>query len=364
MLVAAPINNYDMEEKTSKEIREEFYSSLVKDKKELHLMELGSGGGIYERNEDDRLMELGTGGGIYEIIEGDVFHVTIGENLREECCAIVRNPQDESGGYLAKVLQNEMYDDITKLHKKYGEFSFSGAIVYAPPSYYDADGTVTIDVAKYHKSRLGHYGAIIISTIVFKKSTSHIDKEDCLAALKNYFNIYADKGFRCYVEEDMAVTPEYDNVVDIPDNVTIDDITNILLPKLVSTHKSVLNGELDIDSYVKGYSFTVDSKLHVYETLFSKDWSDKGKEYYDKMYPIISMLKEENGFWKSEEGVIEFQRLITNMWNDNDIPKGVRENYKKYFMDIINNRTPYKNNLPFLESIKVLNTILSLTPSQ
>lgn len=238
--------------------RKDFYTSLVKDKKELHLM------------------SLGTRGGVYEMIDGDYFHVTVDNNGR----IIVQDSNKEGNTALSNVLQTEMFIDILRLKKKYGSFTIFGTLVYAPPSSYDADGTVTVKVSKYHKSRMGHLGTVIIHEIYFEKETSPMDTEDCLAALKNYFNVHAYNGFRCYTIEDMAVTVDYDNVVDVPSDISYVDIIDKLIPKLVSTHKSILNGKMDIDCCVKGYMFVIDPKSKMTEAFISDDYT---KSLYKQM---------------------------------------------------------------------------------
>lgn len=304
-----------MEEMTYKNKIINFYTSLIKDKKELHLM------------------SLGVRGGVYEMVDGDYFHAEIDRQGR----VIVQEIHKDGNGALSSFLQTEMYTDILKIKRKYGAFSIFGTLVYAPPTYYDGDDTVTLKVSKYHKSRMGHLGTIIINKIEFEKETSPMDEEDCLAALKNYFNVHSYKGFRCYLKEDMAVTLEYDNVVEIPQDTSILDISYKLLPQLVSTHKSILNGKIDIDCCVKGYSFIIDSKSGTEQSFFNGEWVKRSNQYHEKLdqiiSPLIPILKSDS-FWKNEL----FTSMLSEL-NNIDVPKGVRETYAQHIIDEITMRS-------------------------
>lgn len=318
-----------MAEITNNDERTNFYTSLVKDKKELHLM------------------SLGTRGGVYELIDGDYFKI----NVNDLGCISINDIKLNRNIVLLNFLQEEMFNEILKLKKKYGGFNFSGQFIYAPPSYYDEDGTVTIHATKYHKSRMGYLGTVFIYDINFTKEITPIDAEDCLNCLKTYFNIYAYKGFKCYIKEDLAVTIDYDNVIDIPSDTTIEDVTTKLIPQLIKTRKSILNGKLDIDCHVKGYTFTIDLQHSHEQSYFNNDWEELRKNYSFQSDVIFNELR--NNSISNED---EWLSLIKNFWENPSIPKGVKENFK-------DNLIAELTKVDLSEFMKTVTKVLLIAPS-
>jgi hypothetical protein len=147
--------------------------------------------------------------------------------------------------------------------------------------------------------------------------------DDVLKELQVYFTITADKGFKCYLIDEMIPTEDIDTVVDIPSNCELSDIPN-LLDKLAESSKSLINGKIDVKGCeVEGYVFYV---AGIPYAIINKRWKalkEKYLEKYNELAELYSIYK------KSEQpiGCDEINRWVEkceDFLTDKEIPKGVR----------------------------------------
>ena len=298
------ISTTKMNKVSKKRLRTIFKPRFIDNKTELHLISLGIGGGVTEK------------------IDGQAFAVKMCEDnkiLIKTSRGEYQNSSNEpSHNALITHLQSEMFMDMLKMKRKYGDFEFEGELIYAPQEYYDDDNTVTIVATKYHKVRMGNLGAIVIRK--FSANISDELIEDAMKDLQMFFTIYSKKGFKCYLNEEMIPTEETETVVDIPKNCELEDIPNIL-DKLAENTKSLINGKIDVKGCeVEGYVFYAD---HVPYAVINKRWKALKEKYLEK-YNIIADLYD--SFMKSE-GVVNFEYWMNkceDFLKDNEIPRGVR----------------------------------------
>ena len=301
------ISTLKMNKVSRKILRTRFKPRFIDNRKELHLLTLGIGGGVTEK------------------IDGQCFAVKVGDDnriliktARGEYNNISREPGHQA---LIEHLQTHMLMELLKMKRKYGAFEFEGELIYAPQEYYDSDNTVTIVATKYHKVRMGNKGAVVI-----RKFNGNIEEEDVefvLKELQMYFTITADKGFKCYLIDEMIPTEDVDTVVVIPKNCELSDIPN-LLDTLAESSKSLINGKLDVKGCeVEGYVFYVNGIPYA---IINKRWKALKEKYLEK----YTELAELYGIYKKIERPIDYDDI--NIWvkkcedflTDKEIPKGVR----------------------------------------
>ena len=296
-----------MNKVSRKLLRTRFKPRFIDDRKELHLLSLGIGGGITEK------------------IDGQAFAVKVGDDnriliktARGEYDNISREPGHQA---LVEHLQTHMFIELLKMKRKYGAFEFEGELIYAPQEYYDDDNTVTIVATKYHKVRMGKNGAVVIRK--FKGNVEEEDEDNVMKELQMYFTITADKGFKCYLIDEMIPTEDIDTVIDIPKNCELSDIPN-LLDKLAESSRSLINGKIDVKGCeVEGYVFYVNCIPYA---IINKRWKALKRKYLKK----YNELAELYGIYKKSEQPIGYDEI--NRWvkkcedflTDKEIPKGVR----------------------------------------
>ena len=302
------ISTIKMNKVSRKRLRTQFKPRFIDDRKELHLLTLGIGGG-----------------GVTEKIDGQCFAVKVGDDnriliktARGEYNNISREPGHQA---LVEHLQTHMFMELLKMKRKYGAFEFEGELIYAPQEYYDSDNTVTIVATKYHKVRMGKNGAVVIRK--FKGSVKDEIIDDVLKELQVFFTITAHKGFKCYLMDEMIPTVDIDTVVDIPSNCELTDIPN-LLDKLAESSRSLINGKIDVQGCeVEGYVFYVGGVPYA---IINKRWKALKEKYLEK----YTELAELYGIYKKSEQPIGYDEI--NRWvkkcedflTDKEIPKGVR----------------------------------------
>ena len=322
-------------------LRTRFKPRFIDDRKELHLLSLGIGGGITEK------------------IDGQYFAVKIGDDnriliktARGEYDNISREPSHQA---LVGHLQTHMFMELLKMKRKYGAFEFEGELIYAPQEYYDDDNTVTIVATKYHKVRMGNKGAVVIRK--FNGNVEEKDVEFVLNELQMYFTITADKGFKCYLMDEMIPTEDIDTVVDIPSNCELSDIPN-LLDKLAESSKSLINGKIDVKGCeVEGYVFYVNGIPYA---IINKNWKALKEKYLEK----YNELAELYGIYKKSEQPIGYDEI--NKWmkkcedflKDKEIPKGVRYTKGERITNMLNNLC-YANETDVGDYLRFFNRILS-----
>ena len=296
-----------MNKVSRKLLRTRFKPRFIDNRKELHLLSLGIGGGVTEK------------------IDGQCFAVKVGDDnkiliktSRGEYDKISREPGHQA---LVKHLQTDMFMELLKMKRKYGAFEFEGELIYAPQEYYDDDNTVTIVATKYHKVRMGNKGAVIIRK--FNGNVEDEDVEFVLKELQMNFTITADTGFKCYLMDEMIPTEDIDNVVAIPSNCELTDIPN-LLDTLAESSRSLINGKIDVKGCeVEGYVFYVNGIPYA---IINKRWKALKEKYLEK----YTELAELYGIYKKSEQPIGYDEI--NGWvkkcedflTDKEIPKGVR----------------------------------------
>ena len=296
-----------MNKVSRKLLRTQFKPRFIDNRKELHLLSLGIGGGVTEK------------------IDGQAFAVKVGDDnriliktARGEYDNISREPSHQA---LVEHLQTDMFMELLKMKRKYGAFEFEGELIYAPLEYYDDDNTVTIVATKYHKVRMGNKGAVVIRK--FKGNVEEEDVDNVMKELQMYFTITAKKGFKCYLIDETIPTEDVDTVVDIPSNCELSDIPNIL-NKLAESSKSLINGKIDIKGCeVEGYVFYVKGIPYA---IINKRWKALKEKYLEK----YNELAELYGIYKKSEQPISCDEI--NRWvkkcedflTDKEIPKGVR----------------------------------------
>ena len=302
------ISTIKMDKVSRKRLRTQFKPRFIDDRKELHLLTLGIGGG-----------------GVTEKIDGQCFAVKVGDDnriliktARGEYNNISREPGHQA---LVEHLQTHMFMELLKMKRKYGAFEFEGELIYAPQEYYDADNTVTIVATKYHKVRMGKNGAVVIRK--FKGSVKDEMIDDVLKELQMYFTITAHKGFKCYLIDEMIPTEEIDTVVDIPSNCELSDIPN-LLDKLAESSRSLINGKIDVQGCeVEGYVFYVGGVPYA---IINKRWKALKEKYLEKynelaeLYGIYKKCGQPIGYDEINRWVKKCEDFLT----DKEIPKGVR----------------------------------------
>jgi hypothetical protein len=301
------ISTIKMNKVSRKRLRTQFKPRFIDDRKELHLLSLGIGGGVTEK------------------IDGQCFAVKVGDDnriliktARGEYNNISREPGHQA---LVEHLQTDMFMELLKMKRKYGAFEFEGELIYAPQEYYDDDNTVTIVATKYHKVRMGNKGAVIIRK--FKGSVEEEDVEFVLKELQMNFTLTADTGFKCYLIDEMIPTEDIDTVVSIPSNCELSDIPN-LLDTLAESSRSLINGKIDVKGCeVEGYVFYV---AGIPYAIINKRWKALKRKYLEK----YNELAELYGIYKKSEQPIGYDEI--NRWvkkcedflTDKEIPKGVR----------------------------------------
>jgi hypothetical protein len=301
------ISTIKMNKVSHKRLRTQFKPRFIDDRKELHLLSLGIGGGVTEK------------------IDGQCFAVKVGDDnriliktARGEYNNISREPGHQA---LVEHLQTDMFMELLKMKRKYGAFEFEGELIYAPQEYYDDDNTVTIVATKYHKVRMGNKGVVVIRK--FKGNVEEEDVEFVLKELQMNFTITADTGFKCYLMDEMIPTEDIDTVVAIPSNCELTDIPN-LLDTLAESSRSLINGKIDVKGCeVEGYVFYVNGIPYA---IINKRWKALKRKYLEK----YNELAELYGIYKKSEQPIGYDEI--NIWmkkcedflTDKEIPKGVR----------------------------------------
>lgn len=302
------ISTIKMNKVSRKRLRTQFKPRFIDNRKELHLITLGIGGG-----------------GITEKIDGQCFAVKVGDDnriliktARGEYNNISREPGHQA---LVEHLQTHMFMELLRMKRKYGAFEFEGELIYAPQEYYDSDNTVTIVATKYHKVRMGNKGAVVLRK--FKGDLEDEIVDAVLKELQMYFTITADKGFKCYLMDEMIPTEDIDTVVDIPSNCELSDIPN-LLDKLAESSRSLINGKIEVKGCeVEGYVFYVGGFPYA---IINKRWKSLKEKYLEKyielaeLYGIYKKLERPIGYDEINRWVKKCEDFLT----DEEIPKGVR----------------------------------------
>ena len=334
------ISTIKMDKVSRKRLRTQFKPRFIDNRKELHLLTLGIGGG-----------------GITEKIDGQCFAVKVGDDnriliktARGEYNNISREPGHQA---LVEHLQTHMFMELLKMKRKYGAFEFEGELIYAPQEYYDDDNTVTIVATKYHKVRMGNKGAVVIRK--FKSNVEEEDVEFVLKELQMNFTITANEGFKCYLMDEMIPTEDIDNVVSIPSNCSLEDIPN-LLDTLAESSKSLINGKIDVKGCeVEGYVFYV---AGIPYAIINKRWKALKEKYLEK----YTELAELYGIYKKFEYPIGYDEI--NRWvkkcedflTDKEIPKGVRFTKKERIMSML---PKLSQNIPVGDYLRFTNRLLS-----
>lgn len=332
-----------MNKVSRKLLRTQFKPRFIDDRKELHLLSLGIGGG-----------------GVTEKIDGQCFAVKVGNDnkiliktARGEYDNISREPSHQA---LVEHLQTHMFMELLKMKRKYGAFEFGGELIYAPQEYYDADNTVTIVATKYHKVRMGNKGTVVIRK--FKGNVEEEDVDNVLKELQMYFTITANKGFKCYLIDETIPTEDVDTVVDIPSNCELSDIPN-LLDKLAESSRSLINGKIDVKGCeVEGYVFYVNGIPYA---IINKRWKALKEKYLEK----YNELAELYGIYKKSEQPIGFDEI--NSWvkkcedflTDKEIPKGVRFTKGERITNMLNTLC-FNNEIDAGDYLRFFNRILSI----
>lgn len=334
------ISTIKMNNVSRKLLRTRFKPRFIDNRKELHLLTLGVGGG-----------------GVTEKIDGQAFAVKVGDDnriliktARGEYDKISREPSHQA---LVKHLQTDMFMELLKMKRKYGSFEFEGELIYAPQEYYDDDNTVTIVATKYHKVRMGNKGAVVIRK--FKGNVEEEDVDNVMKELQMYFTITADTGFKCYLMDEMIPTEDIDTVVVIPSDCELSDIPN-LLDKLAESSRSLINGKIDVKGCeVEGYVFYVSGIPYA---VINKRWKALKEKYLEKYTEIAELY----GIYKKCEHPIGYDEI--NRWvkkcedflTDKEIPKGVRFTKKERIMGML---PKLSQNIPVGDYLRFTNRLLS-----
>ena len=319
-------------------LRTRFKQRFIDNRKELHLLSLGIGGGVTEK------------------IDGQYFAVKVGNDnriliktARGEYDNISREPSHQA---LVEHLQTHMFMKLLKMKRKYGAFEFEGDLIYAPQEYYDADNTVTLVATKYHRVRMGNKG-----TVVIRKFEGNVEEEDVefvLKELQMYFTITADTGFKCYLMDEMIPTEDIDTVVDIPSKCSLDDIPN-LLDKLAESSRSLINGKIDVKGCeVEGYVFYLNG---INYAIINKRWKALKEKYLEK----YTELAELYGIYKKCEHPIGYDEI--NRWvkkcedflKDDSVPRGVRFTKRERIMSML---PKLSQNIPVGDYLRFTNRLL------
>lgn len=319
-------------------LRTRFKPQFIDNRKELHLLTLGIGGGVTEK------------------VDGQYFAVKVGDDNKiliktanGEYNNISREPSLQA---LVEHLQTHMYMKLLKMKRKYGSFEFEGVLIYAPQEYYDDDNTVTIVATKYHKVRMGNKG-----TVVIRKFEGNVEEEEVefvLKELKMYFTITADTGFKCYLMDEMIPTEDIDTVVVIPNKCSLEDIPN-LLDKLAESSRSLINGKIDVKGCeVEGYVFYLNG---INYAIINKRWKALKEKYLEK----YTELAELYGIYKKLERPIDYDDI--NRWvkkcedflKDKEIPKGVRYTKRERIISML---PKLSQNIPVGDYLRFTNRLL------
>ena len=335
------ISTTKMNKVSKKRLRTIFKPRFIDNRTELHLLSLGVGGGVTEK------------------IDGQAFAIKIAEDnkiLIKTSRGEYQNSSNETGHQaLLTHLQTEMFIEMLKMKRKYGAFEIEGELIYAPQKYYDDDNTVTLVATKYHKVRMGNLGAVVVRSVVADIKDELVD--DLMKELQMFFTISADKGFKCYLNDEMIPTEETETVVDIPNNCELTDIPNIL-DKLAESSKSLINGKIDVEGCeVEGYVFYAD---HVPYAVINKRWKALKEKYLEK----YTELAELYGIYKKIERPIDYDDI--NRWvkkcedflKDDSVPRGVRFTKRERIMNMLpklSQHIPVGDYLRFTN--RLLNTI-------
>jgi hypothetical protein len=333
------ISTIKMNKVSRKLLRTRFKPRFIDDRKELHLLTLGIGGGVTEK------------------IDGQYFAVKVGNDNRiliktanGEYNNISRNPGHQA---LVEHLQTHMFIELLKMKRKYGAFEFDGDLIYAPQKYYDSDNTVTIVATKYHRVRMGINGSVVIRK--FKGNVEEEDVDNVMKELQTYFTITAHKGFKCYLNDEMIPTEDIDTVVSIPSSCELSDIPN-LLDKLAESSRSRINGSMDVNGCeVEGYIFYINGIPYA---IINKRWKALKEKYLEK----YTELAELYGIYKKLERPIDYDDI--NRWvkkcedflTDKEIPKGVRFTKKERIMSML---PKLSQNIPVGDYLRFSNRLLS-----
>ena len=340
------ISTTKMNNVSKKRLRTIFKPRFIDNRTELHLLSLGRGGGVTEK------------------VDGQFFAV---KNEFRSNKVLIKTSRGEYQDYskepghqaLINHLQTEMYMDMVKLKRKYGEFEFEGELIYAPQEYYDDDNTVTIVATKYHKARMGKLGSVVIRNLSAQTNDEII--EDLIKDLQLYFNLSADKGFKCYRIDEMIPTEETETVVEIPKNCELEDIPN-LLDKLAENTKSLINGKIDVKGCeVEGYVFFVDGISYA---VINKRWKALKEKYISEYNDIANsyvFLKEKGeGIWthKAMKGFVRTWVDKCQKWlNNKEIPKGVRYTKRERILNMLQTACNI-NDITLEDYLKFTNKIL------
>ena len=330
-----------MNKVSRKRLETVFKPRFIDNRKELHLLSLGIGGG-----------------GVTEKIDGQCFAVKVGDDnkiliktSRGEYNNTSREPSHQA---LVEHLQTHMLWELLKMKRKYGSFEFEGELIYAPLEYYDADNTVTIVATKYHKVRMGKKGAVVIRK--FKGNVKDEMIDDVLKELQMYFTITSHKGFKCYLMDEMIPTEDIDTVVDIPSNCELTDIPN-LLDKLAESSKSLINGKIDVKGCeVEGYVFYVEGIPYA---IINKRWKALKEKYLEK----YSVIEKKYDYYKSSEETMsrqEIDKLICEcleFLKDDEVPRGVRYVKKERLVFMVENLM-IKSKVSVNEYMKLIDKVL------
>jgi hypothetical protein len=172
-----------------------------------------------------------------------------------------------------------------------------------------------------------------------------------------YFTITADKGFKCYLMDEMIPTEDIDTVVAIPSNCELSDIPN-LLDKLAESSKSLINGKIDVNGCeVEGYVFYVN---RIPYAIINKRWKALKEKYLEK----YNELAELYGIYKKSEQPIGFDEI--NRWvekcedflTDKEIPKGVRYTKRERITNMLYELCN-KNSIDIGDYLRFFNRLLS-----
>lgn len=332
------ISTIKMNNVSRKLLRTRFKPRFIDNRKELHLLTLGIGGGVTEK------------------VDGQYFAVKVGDDNKiliktanGEYDNISREPSLQA---LVEHLQTHMYMKLLKMKRKHGAFEFEGVLIYAPQEYYDADNTVTLVATKYHRVRMGNKG-----TVVIRKFEGNVEEEDVefvLKELQMYFTITADTGFKCYLMDEMIPTEEIDTVVAIPSNCSLEDIPN-LFDTLAESSRSLINGKIDVKGCeVEGYVFYVNGISYFIENKRWKALKEKYLEKYtelDELYGIYKKLERPIGY----DEINRWVKKCEDFLKDDSVPRGVRFTKRERIMSML---PKLSQNIPVGDYLRFTNRLL------
>ena len=277
------------------------------------------------------LLSLGIGGSVTEKIDGQFFAVKMEENnkilIRTNRTEFDYVSSEDGHNALLEVLKTDMFLNMMKFKKMYGSFEFEGEIIYAPQDWYDEDGTITLVATKYHRSRMGLLGCIVIRSIKTTKQMSDIEVEDALLSLRLFFNINSHVGFKCYLNEEFTPTEDNNTVVDIPKDYKIEELPEFF-NKLAENSKSMLNGRLDVSGCeVEGYVFYSNLKQYA---IINKKWRELKETYLFDYNRAIDFFN--NCDKTDNQSLYNWIVDYCNKFLENkNVPKGVRNIRKRRF---------------------------------